>query len=88
MKNGNGWILRFLIGIIWAMIFFALTFMGKSIIANDQNSRERDHKIEEKIYSTEKENGQRFERIMVILSKIETEQRLVKELIKNGNDRN
>ena len=40
--NGNGWILKTLVGFLFTIAFGSIMFMGKSVIANDEGSRDRD----------------------------------------------
>ena len=51
MNNGDWtkWALRWLVGVIWAVIFFSVTFIGKNVIANDQASRARDSAIRKEV---------------------------------------
>ena len=47
MQNGNGkskWV-HYLVGTITTIILMAFLFMGRSVVANDRLSRERDDKI-------------------------------------------
>ena len=83
MQNNN-WVIKTLVGFLFTIIFFGLTFMGSNIIANDKASRDRDTKIQEELHGESKENGKRFEKIMVVLERIQTEQRVTKELIKEN----
>ena len=40
--NGNSWILKTLVGFLFTIAFGSIMFMGKSVIANDEGSRDRD----------------------------------------------
>jgi len=46
MANGkNGWITKFLATALWGIVITIMLFIGKSVVANDQLSRERDQEI-------------------------------------------
>lgn len=80
--NGNGWIVRWLVGALWGLLTTALIIIGTNVIANDKAGRARDEntkdnykkadvEIRQEMRKVEKENAVRFEVIMVQLARIE-----------------
>lgn len=66
----NGQLAKFLGGCLWAVIFFGMTFMGRSIIANDEKARDRDTILENKIYAACIEQSKQNETVSILLAEI------------------
>ena len=83
--NGKSFkITMYLVSVLVIVLISIITFIGKGVIANDEKSQIARNKLTDKIHLVEKENGKRFEVIMLTLKEITTEQRVVKELLVNG----
>ena len=85
-SNGKSFkITMYLVGVLVFILITIVSFIGNSVIANDDKSQEADKELTNKIHKVEMENGKRFETIMLTLKEITTEQRVVKELITNAS---
>lgn len=93
MKNGNGKIVLYLVGVIVTLVLFiGFPTLINHVVANEKESQGRDQCLEDKIYVSDKANSVRFEQIMVTQGEFKLEQRYtqqtlceIKELIKNGS---
>lgn len=70
--------------VVTAILIPCLLLIGTNVIANDRASRDRDDKTEERITTICEKQYDVNSEILVALKEIQTEQRVTKELIKNG----
>ena len=81
MENGkNGWMLRFLTGALWLVIFTWITVMTNNVIANDIASRKRDDDVKTDI----KINSILIARIETKLETILDNQKEFKDILKRA----
>ena len=79
----NGWT-KWLVGVLFTVLFTAFTTLTGHVIANDEKSRTRDEKIQENVIVMCKEQQSVNQQILLALQDIKTEQRVTKEMIKSG----
>ena len=73
MKDGNGKVVRWLVGILFTILFTAFTTLTSHVIANDEKSRNRDTKISEELHSSVKVQMLQNQQILITLARIEAE---------------
>lgn len=78
-KNGS-WVVRTLVGFLFIIILTSITTLAGYVRANDDKSRARDVKLDEKFHEAVLEQQKQNEDIKVSLGKIVT----TLEFIKNG----
>lgn len=71
--NGNGYWTKWLIGILWAMVFGAFMTLANNVIANDKGARQRDDEIKEKLVLMCEKQQECNSQILLKLVKIETD---------------
>ena len=85
MGNGNGYT-KWLVGVLFTVLFTAFTTLTSHVIANDEKSRQRDDKLQDKLIAICGEQQAVNQQILLALQDIKTEQRVTKEMIKrNGS---
>ena len=92
MAENNGKVMPIVMWLFAVIVFPVLFFLGNNVIANDNNARARDDKLNDKIRVVEKETAQALTSIAQSLSEIKvaqmeikTDQKYMRELIKNVN---
>lgn len=73
MNNGKSQWLMWLAGTVMTLLTIGITTIGTNVIANDRESRKRDTMQTEKIHKIEVQTHDKLEKIMVQLSKIQTQ---------------
>jgi len=73
MNNGNGKVVRWLVGILFTILFTALTTLTTAVIANDEKSRDRDTKLTSELTKSVKEQMITNQQILIALARIESE---------------
>lgn len=71
----------YLVSVLVIILISIITFIGNNVVANDQKSQEADKELTDKIHLVEKENSKRFEQIMIALTDLKTEQRVVQTML-------
>jgi len=83
MANGNGHWVKWLVGTLFTISFFAITTLVTSVIANDKESRARDTKIEERVNEAILEQKQEMKEVAINVALIQKDiQYLIKALDK------
>ena len=78
MNNGRNRLIFWLAGVVMTLIILALTTIGNAVVENDREGRKRDSDIRSEIHKVQLENRDRFEKIMIEITKLNT------NLEKNG----
>ena len=73
MKDGNGKVVRWLVGILFTILFTAFTTLTTAVIANDEKSRDRDTKLTSELTKSVKEQMITNQQILIALARIEAE---------------
>lgn len=71
-KGLNGWA-KWLVGVLFTILFTAFTTLTTAVIANDEKSRDRDTKIKEELNCCVKEQMITNQQILIALARIEAE---------------
>jgi len=71
-KGLNGWT-KWLVGLLFTILFTAFTTLTSAVIANDEKSRDRDTKMKEELTAYVKEQMLTNQQILVALARIEAE---------------
>jgi len=83
MANGNGWVVKWLVGALWGIVVLAIVTIGNNVIANDKKSTDSDKEIMqafqkadseliEKINSNQEKNNNKLTKMLVQQTKILT----------------
>jgi hypothetical protein len=70
-KGLNGWA-KWLVGVLFTVLFTGFTTLTTAVIANDEKARDRDTKIKEELTSCVKEQMMTNQKILIMLARIET----------------
>jgi hypothetical protein len=73
IDSNNSYWTRWLVGILWAIIFGAFVTLGNNVIANDKASRQRDDEMKDKLVSMCEKQQECNNQILIKLAKIETD---------------
>ena len=73
-KGMNGWT-KWLVGVLFTILFTAFTTLTTAVIANDKDSRDRDTKMISELNSCVKEQMLTNQKILVMLAEIRSGQR-------------
>ena len=88
-SNTNGrWVIKLLVGALWATIFVALTTIGGYTVTNDQGSRDRDTAIKEEQIKTERRISTQLAELKEGQNKQFTEILIAIERLKVRSERN
>lgn len=71
-KGLNGWA-KWLVGVLFTILFTAFTTLTSAVIANDKDSRDRDGKMVEQLNSCVKEQMITNQQILVMLAEIKSD---------------
>ena len=72
-ENGlNGWA-KWLVGVLFTILFTAFTTLTTAVIANDKDSRDRDIKLTEQLNICIKEQMMTNQQILIALARIESD---------------
>ena len=71
MAGLNGWA-KWLVGILFTILFTAFTTLTTAVIVNDEKSRDRDTKITTELTASIKEQMITNQQILVTLARIES----------------
>jgi len=82
--NGNGWVLKSLVGFLLTTIFAVLMFIGSNVIANDKDSRTRDDKIKENCRISMEKQTIVNQAILISLTEIKSDLKYIKGSVNNG----
>lgn len=85
MKNGNGWI-KWLVGVLFMIIFTAITTLATNVISNDKEARTRDEKIGVEIVKNQQEQQKTNQEMLVMLTEMKTDLKYIKK-IQEKNER-
>ena len=71
-KGMNGWT-KWLVGVLFTVVFTAVTTLTSYVIANDKDSRDRDTLIKSELVGCVKEQMLTNQQILIALAEIKTE---------------
>lgn len=76
-KGLNGWA-KWLVGVLFTILFTAFTTLTSAVIANDEKSRDRDTKMKEELSMCMKEQSTTNQAILITLAEIKADMKYLK----------